>query len=84
MRVSDKLDKIITEEGNLDTELKSKPQTFLSGAKGVKFEYLYLDLKKNEYVWTDEWAQEYLPLGVKFTITSDNQEYASTIFLPTA
>jgi len=78
MRVSDKLDKIITKEGNLDTELKSKPQTFLSGVKGVKFEYLYLDLKKNEYVWTDDWIQENLPFAVKFTITDQNKEYIFT------
>jgi len=78
MRVSDKLDKIITEKGKLDTELKSKPQTFLSGVRGIKFEYLYLDLKKNEYVWVDDWTQEYLPLGVRFTITSENREYIFT------
>lgn len=77
MRVFDKLDKIITEEGNVDSELKSKPQVFLSDVLEVKFEYLYLDLKKNEYVWTDEWAQNYLPVAVKFTITSENQKHIS-------
>lgn len=84
MRAYDNLDKIITKEGLIDPELKSKPQTFLSGVKGVKFEYLYLDLKKNEYVWAEDWAQTYLPLAVKFTITIENQEYAYTVFLPTA
>ncbi len=77
MRVCDKLDEIITEEGKLDPELKSKPQVFLSGIKEVKFEYLYLDLKKNEYVWIDEWAQNYLPVAVKFTIINENQEHVS-------
>lgn len=82
MRVVDKLSEIITPEGKVDVELKSKPQVFLSKVKAVKFSYLYLDLKKNEYSWIDEWGQDYLPVAVKFTISSEDQEYASTIFLP--
>jgi prepilin-type N-terminal cleavage/methylation domain-containing protein len=82
MYVTDKLDTIITSEGKVDAELKAKPEVFLAKVKEVKFFYLYLDLNKNEYIWTDQWQQDYLPVAVKFTITSQNQEYASTIFLP--
>ncbi len=84
MRVADKLDTIITSEGMIDPELRAKPTVFLVKAKEVKFSYLYLDLKTNEYSWIDEWLQDYLPVAVKFTIAGENQEYASTIFLPTA
>ncbi|MDP2831682.1 MAG: prepilin-type N-terminal cleavage/methylation domain-containing protein [Candidatus Omnitrophota bacterium] len=84
MRVVDKLSAIITPEGKVDAELKSKPQVFLSEIKEAKFSYLFLDLKKNVYSWTEEWLQAYLPLAVKLTIISENYEHASTIFLPTA
>ena len=84
MRVEDKLDKIITPEGRLDPELKAKPAVFLAKVKEARFSYLYLDLKKNEYIWIDEWAQDYLPAAVRLNIICENQEYASTVFLPTA
>ena len=84
MCVVDKLDTIITSEGKIDTELKAKPTVFLSKVKEIKYSYLYLDLKKNEYSWTDEWSQGYLPAAVKVTITGQNQEYVWTVFLPTA
>lgn len=82
MRAADKLSQIITPEGNLDPELKSKPMVFLSNIKDVKIEYLYLDLKKNEYNWALEWTQNFLPLAVRFTITNGSQKYVSTVFLP--
>jgi prepilin-type N-terminal cleavage/methylation domain-containing protein len=84
MRVVDQLKDIITPEGRVDVELKSKPSVFLSKIKGIKFAYLYLDSKKNEYYWVEEWSQDYLPVAVKFIVTSQNQEYASTVFLPRA
>jgi prepilin-type N-terminal cleavage/methylation domain-containing protein len=84
MRVVDKLSLIITPEGKVDPEFKSKPQVFLSKVKKVKFAYLYLDLKKNEYSWADGWLQDNLPVAVKLTVGTGNQEYDSTIFLPTA
>jgi prepilin-type N-terminal cleavage/methylation domain-containing protein len=84
MRVVDELNDILTTEGRVDTEFKSKPSVFLSKVNGVKFTYLYLDPKKNEYYWAEEWSGEYLPIAVKFIITSQNQEYASTVFLPRA
>ena len=82
MRVVDKFNDIITPEGKVDTELKSKPSVFLSKVKDFKFTYFYLDSKKNEYFWTEEWSQDYLPVAVRFIITSENQEYVSTVFLP--
>jgi len=84
MRAADKLSQIITPEGKVDAQLKSKPAVFLSKIKEVKFTYLNLDSVKNEYNWKDEWPQDYLPAAVKLTITSQTQEYASTIFLPKA
>lgn len=83
MRVVDKLNEIITAEGKIDPEFKSKPQVFISGIKEVSFLYLYLDLKENKYAWKDEWLQDYLPFAVKLTVTGQNQEYVTTIFLPT-
>lgn len=85
MRVADKLSEIITVEGAVDIKFKSKPQVFLSKIKDIKFTYLKKpDLNKSEYIWLDEWIQNYLPTAIKLTISSENQEYASTIFLPTA
>lgn len=84
LRGADKLSQIITAEGKIDAELKSKPAVVLSGIKEVKFSYLKLDPIKNEYIWTDEWLQNYLPVAVKLIIISQTQEYASTIFLPKA
>jgi prepilin-type N-terminal cleavage/methylation domain-containing protein len=84
MRVADKLSDILTPEGKVNAELKSKPSVFLPKVNAVKFAYLYLDVKKNEYNWAEEWSEDYLPVAVKFIITSQNQEYASTVFLPRA
>jgi len=84
MRVVDQLSQIITPEGKVDGEFKSKPTVFLSKVKEVKFSYLNLDPVKNEYNWIDEWAQSYLPVAVKLTVISQTQEYASTVFLPKA
>lgn len=81
MRQADKLDQIIAPDGKVDAELKSKPAVFLSKIKEVKFDYLYLDLKKNEYSWAQEWEFNYLPIAVKLTITDENKEYISTVFL---
>ncbi len=81
LRAAEKWDQIITDEGNIDKELKVKPVVFLSKVKDVKFEYLYLDLTKNEYKWAEDWEFDYLPLAVKFTLTDDNKEYVSTVFL---
>jgi len=84
MRAVDKLSQIITPEGKVDAQFKSAPAVFLSKLKEVKFSYLNLDSIKNEYKWIDKWAQDYLPVAVKLTITSQTQEYVSTIFLPKA
>lgn len=84
MRVVDKLSQIITPEGKVDAQFKSKPTVFLSKIKEVKFSYLNLDPVKNEYKWIDEWRQDYLPAAVKLTVTSQIQEYVWTIFLPKA
>jgi len=84
MRVVDKLSQIITPEGKVDAQFKSKPAVFLSKIKEIKFTYLNLDQIKNEYKWIDQWSQDYLPVAVKLTITSQTQEYVSTVFLPKA
>lgn len=83
MRNSDRLSGIITEEGLVDAELKSKSTVFLDKVKGVKFSYLYLDLKQN-YNWAEEWKDKYLPVAVKISISTENREYVTTVFLPTA
>ena len=83
-RVADKLDKIIDEESNLDPEFHSPAVIYLPKVKEVKFSYLYLDLKKNAYLWTDEWEQDYLPFAVKFIISTEKQKYESTVYLPRA
>lgn len=84
MRVADRLDEITTPEGTIEAGFKDKPSVFLSKVKDVKFSYFYFDLKQNTYKWTDQWQEDYLPTAVKFTITDENQEYDSTVFLPTA
>lgn len=84
MRVVDQLSQIITPEGKVDAQFKSKPVVFLSKIKEVKFSYLNLDPVKNEYSWIDEWRQDYLPAAIKLTVTSQTQEYVSTVFLPKA
>lgn len=81
MRVVDRLDKIITLEGKLDPELKAKPTVFLMKVKAVRFFYLYMDTKKNEYSWGDEWKENYLPVAVRFIISVEGREYAATTFL---
>lgn len=81
-RVADKLSEIIDEEGNLDPELHSPPVIYLPKVKEVRFSYLYLDLNKNAYLWTDQWQQDYLPFAVKFIIFSEKQNYESTVYSP--
>jgi len=83
-RVADRLDKIIDEKGNLDPALSSAPAIFLSKVKEVSFSYLYLDLTKKDYLWTDTWQQDYLPVAVKFIISNEKQKYESTVYLPKA
>ena len=80
--VADKLSEIIDQEGKLDPNLKSSGAVYLSKIKEVSFSYLYLDLSKNTYFWTDKWEQEYLPFAVKFTIIGQKQKYESTVYLP--
>ena len=80
--MADKLDEIIDEDGNLDPDLHSASVVFLSKVKEVRFSYLYLDLNKNAYLWTDQWQQDYLPFAVKFIISSEKQNYESTVYLP--
>ena len=81
-RVADKLDEIIDEGGNLNPEFHSPAVIFLPKIKEVKFSYLYLDLSKNAYLWTEQWANDYLPLAVKFIISDEKQKYESTVYLP--
>jgi len=83
-RVADKLDEIIDAEGKLDPKLHSPEVIFLPQVKEVRFSYLYLDLTKNSYLWTDQWQQDNLPLAVKFIIFSQKQNYESTVYLPRA
>lgn len=84
MRCADRLDTIITAENTIDPELKASPEVFISQVKELKFYYFYLDLLKNQYSWTEEWPHDYLPIAVRFTIITENQNYDSTVFLPTA
>lgn len=84
MRNCDKLADIITSAGKIDKELKTKPAVFINKVKELNFSYLYLDLKKNIYQWEEEWKQDFLPLAVKIEISTDKQNYETTVFLPTA
>jgi hypothetical protein len=84
VRVTDKLSDILTSEGKIEVESKSKPTVFIAKVKEANFSYLYLDLKKNDYSWVEEWKEKYLPLAVKLNISTGNQDYATTVFLPTA
>lgn len=84
LRAFDNLGDIITSEGKVDPELKSKPSVFLSKVKEIKFSYFYLDLAKNVYSWAEEWKESFLPLAVKLEIITEKQNYATTVFLPTA
>jgi len=81
-RVADKLNEIIKEDGSLDPEFHSPSVIFISKVKEVRFSYLYLDLTKDTYLWTDEWKEDYLPYAVKFIIFSEEQNYESTVYLP--
>lgn len=81
-RVMDKLSEIIDEEGKLDPQLKSPAVIYLSKIKEVSFSYLYLDLAKNAYLWKEQWQEEYLPLAVKLSISSEKKKYESTVYLP--
>ena len=84
LRAFDNLGDIITSEGKVDPELKSKPAVFLTKVTEIKFSYFYLDLTKNIYKWVEVWSESYLPLAVKLEITTEKQNYATTVFLPTA
>ena len=84
LRNCDTLADVIASEGKPDIKLKSKPAVFLSKVKEIKFSYLYFDLKKNACVWAEEWKQNFLPLAVKLEISTDKQNYVTTVFLPTA
>lgn len=81
---ADSLSAVITQEGKIDPELKSKATVFLNKVKEVKFSYLFLNIKNNEYEWADEWEEDTLPAAVKFSISTDKYNHAATIFLPTA
>jgi prepilin-type N-terminal cleavage/methylation domain-containing protein len=81
-RVADRLDEIINEEGNLDPEYQSPAAVFLSQVKEASFSYLYLDLKKNAYLWKDQWEENYLPFAIKFIIFSGDKKYESTVYNP--
>ena len=83
-RSFDALVGIIDSEGKVDPGLKSKPALFLSKVREIKFSYLYLDLTKNAYTWTEEWKEGFLPLAVKLNISTEKQNYATTVFIPAA
>jgi len=84
VREIDKLSDIIAAEGELNAELKPQRSIFLSKVENARFSYLSLDLKKNDYIWKEEWKQKYLPVAVKLIITSQGTDYETTVFLPTA
>ncbi|MDO8661747.1 MAG: prepilin-type N-terminal cleavage/methylation domain-containing protein [Candidatus Omnitrophota bacterium] len=84
IRQADHLADIITDEKKIDPELKSKGAVFLKKVNEIKFAYLYRDLKKNIYAWAEEWKEDFLPLAIQVTISTDKQNYVTTIFLPTA
>lgn len=83
MRATDNLADIL-KEGKIDPELKSKGTVFLKNVKEARFSYLFFDLKKKAYLWSQEWKETTLPLAVKLNIVTDKQNYATTVFLPTA
>lgn len=82
LRVTDRLADILTKEGAVEAGFKSKPALFLAGIKEIKFSYLYFDLAKKAYAWAQEWRDNSVPLAVKLTVSTDNQNYATTTFFP--
>jgi len=85
MRNVDNLADILTQEGTIDAELKSKPAVFLRKVKALNFSYLYFDSLKKVYAWVEEWERkDALPLAIKLNLTTDKQNYVQTVFFPTA
>jgi type II secretory pathway pseudopilin PulG len=83
LREVDKLSDIIAAERD-ETDLKPQRSVFMAKVESAQFSYLFLDLKKNSYIWKEEWKQDYLPVAVKLVILSQGNNYATTVFLPTA
>lgn len=83
MRNADKIADIF-KDARIAPELKTKGAVFLTKVSEAKFSYLSYDLKKKDYIWSEKWEEEALPLAVKLNLTTDKQNYAQTVFLPTA
>jgi len=83
LRETDKLSDIIAAERD-QTDLNPQRSVFMAKVENAQFFYLFLDLKKNNYIWKEEWKQDYLPVAVKLVIVSQGNNYATTVFLPTA
>ncbi len=84
-RIAQPLPEITMPGGSIDPEVEAKSgSVFLKKVKDAKFAYLFLDLKKNDYVWLEEWPYDYLPVAVKLIISDERQEYAKIVFLPRA
>ncbi|MFA5005396.1 MAG: type II secretion system protein [Candidatus Omnitrophota bacterium] len=84
LREVDRLSDIIAAESEGSEELKPQRSVFMAKVESAQFSYLFLDLKKNDYIWKDEWKEDYLPIAVKLVIVSQGNNYATTVFLPTA
>jgi len=83
LREVDKLSEIIAAEKD-GTDLNPQRSVFMVKVESAQFSYLFLDLKKNSYIWKEEWKQDYLPVAVRLVILSQGNNYATTVFLPTA
>jgi prepilin-type N-terminal cleavage/methylation domain-containing protein len=84
VREVDKLGDILAAGSDLSAQPNPQSSVFLSKVEDARFSYLFLDLKKNDYLWIEEWKQEYLPIAVKLTILNQGVDYETTVFLPTA
>jgi prepilin-type N-terminal cleavage/methylation domain-containing protein len=84
IREVDKLSEIIAQESEFGGELKTERSTFLKNIENARFSYYYLDLKKNKYVWEEEYKLKDLPIAVKLIITNQGKDYVTTVFLPIA
>lgn len=58
----------------------------LANVSSLKFEYYFYDEKKKEYLWKEEWLEEYIPLAIRISFElSYGQEinlFVKTVSIP--
>lgn len=83
-RSTDKFSDILAAKKE-SAEFSSHPLPYWAGEiNSMSFSYLYFDLAQNAYLWKEKWIDPVLPLAVKIEITTDNDAYTKTVFIPIA